>query len=392
MRSGCWLPLKYEDEVVGVLFIGKRREKGFNETEREMLLQLASQIAAAVDHIEALRHIANLSDRLKKEREYLEEELRTEFNFGEIIGESLALKRVLKQVETVGPTDATVLIQGDTGTGKELIARAIHNLSPRRERTFIKLNCSAIPLGLLESELFGHEKGAFTGAIAQRIGRMELAHQGTLFLDEIGDLSLELQPKLLRALQEKEIERLGGKRTIPVDVRLIAATNRDLAKMVKEGQFRSDLYYRLKVFPITIPSLQQRHGDIPLLVNYFVTKHARRMKKNINVIPENVMAALSRWHWPGNVRELENFIERAVILTQGPVLHAPLAELELAEEMQAPASANLRTTEREHILRVLRETKGAIGGPGGAAERLGLKRTTLNSKLKKLGIRKEDYT
>src|SRR5579885_293841 len=392
VRSGCWLPLKYEDEVVGVLFIGKRREKGFNETEREMLLQLASQIAAAVDHIEALRHIANLSDRLKKEREYLEEELRTEFNFGEIIGESLALKRVLKQVETVGPTDATVLIQGDTGTGKELIARAIHNLSPRRERTFIKLNCSAIPLGLLESELFGHEKGAFTGAIAQRIGRMELAHQGTLFLDEIGDLSLELQPKLLRALQEKEIERLGGKRTIPVDVRLIAATNRDLAKMVKEGQFRSDLYYRLKVFPITIPSLQQRHGDIPLLVNYFVTKHARRMKKNINVIPENVMAALSRWHWPGNVRELENFIERAVILTQGPVLHAPLAELELAEEMQAPASANLRTTEREHILRVLRETKGAIGGPGGAAERLGLKRTTLNSKLKKLGIRKEDYT
>jgi transcriptional regulator with GAF, ATPase, and Fis domain len=295
-------------------------------------------------------------------------------------------------VETVAPTDATVLIQGDTGTGKELIARAIHNLSPRRERTFVKLNCSAIPLGLLESELFGHEKGAFTGAIAQRIGRLELAHRGTLFLDEIGDLPLELQPKLLRALQEKEIERLGGKRTIPVDVRLIAATNRDLAKMVKESQFRSDLYYRLKVFPIMIPCLQQRHSDIPLLVNYFVTKHARRMKKSIDTIPSDVMAALTKWHWPGNVRELENFIERAVILTQGSILRAPLAELEVAEESQVHTSADLRMNEREHILRVLFESKGMIGGPGGAAEKLGVKRTTLNSKLKKLGIEREDYT
>lgn len=392
VKSGCWLPLKCNDEVIGALFVGSRRKAAFNEADREMLLQLASQIGAAVDHIKALRHIANLSERLKQDKEYLEEELRTEFNFEEIIGESLPLKRVLKQVETVGPTDAAVLILGETGTGKELIARAIHNLSPRRERTFVKLNCSAIPVGLLESELFGHEKGAFTGAVTQRIGRLELAHQGTLFLDEVGDLPLELQPKLLRALQEKEIERLGSKRSIRVDFRLLTATHRDLAKMVKEDQFRSDLYYRLKVFPILIPGLRQRREDIPLLVNYFVAKHARRMNKHIETVPDNVMAALSRWHWPGNVRELENFIERAVILTSGHSLQAPLGELEVPEGPSSVNDASLESKEREHILYVLRETKGLIAGTHGAAAKLGLKRTTLNSKLKKLGIEREEFT
>jgi formate hydrogenlyase transcriptional activator len=391
LKSGCWLPLNSHDRVIGTLFVGSRRESAFNPKDAEMLLQTAHQIALAIDNVQAVRQITNLTEKLQEEKRYLEEELRTEYSFEEIVGESQSLKRVLKQVEIVAPTDATALVLGETGTGKELIARAIHNLSPRRERTFVKLNCSAIPLGLLESELFGHEKGAFTGAVAQRIGRLELAHMGTLFLDEIGDLPLELQPKLLRALQEKEIERLGGRRTIPVNVRLIAATNRDLARMVKEGQFRSDLYYRLKVFPVSIPSLQQRREDIPLLVNYFVAKHARRMKKHIDAIPADVMAALTKWRWPGNVRELENFIERAVILTQGTKLRAPLAELESVEEEEAQPIRNLQSTERDHILRALREAKGMIGGPGGAAEKLGLKRTTLNSKMKKLGIERTEY-
>jgi formate hydrogenlyase transcriptional activator len=391
VKSGCWVPLNSHGQVIGTLFIGSRREGAFDPENAEMLLQMASQIAAAIDNVYAFRQISELSNKLKEEKRYLEEEIRTEYCFEEIVGESSSLKRVLKQVETVAPTDATVLILGETGTGKELIARAIHYLSPRREHTFVKLNCSAIPLGLLESELFGHEKGAFTGAIAQRIGRLELAHMGTLFLDEIGDLPLELQPKILRALQEKEIERLGGKRTIPVDVRLIAATNRDLSKMVKEGQFRGDLYYRLKVFPVTIPPLRQRHEDIPLLVNYFVAKHARRMNKPIAEIPANVMAALTQWSWPGNVRELENFLERAVILTQGTSLRAPLSELEVPEATNSAEDLDMRTAEREHILRVLRESRGMIGGPGGAAEKLGLKRTTLNSNLKKLGIQREDY-
>jgi len=391
VKSGCWLPLNGHDRVIGSLFIGSRRESAFNPKDSEMLLQTAHQVALAIDNVQAARQIADLTHKLQEEKRYLEEELRTEYSFEEIVGESQGLKRVLKQVEIVAPTDATALVLGETGTGKELIARAIHDLSPRRERTFVKLNCSAIPLGLLESELFGHEKGAFTGAVAQRVGRLELAHMGTLFLDEIGDLPLELQPKLLRALQEKEIERLGGRRTIPVNVRLIAATNRDLARMVNEGQFRSDLYYRLRVFPVSIPSLQQRREDIPLLVNYFVAKHARRMKKHIDTIPADVMTALTNWRWPGNVRELENFIERAVILTQGTKLRAPLAELESLEELEAQPIRNLRSTEREHILRALREAKGMIGGPGGAAEKLGLKRTTLNSKMKKLGIERTEY-
>ena len=291
----------------------------------------------------------------------------------------------------VAREEATVLILGETGTGKELIARAIHDLSPRRERTFVKLNCSAIPAGLLESELFGHEKGAFTGAISQKIGRLELAHQGTLFLDEIGDLPLELQPKILRALQEKEFERLGSTRTIPVNIRLIAATNRNLAKMVADREFRSDLYYRLKVFPVEVPPLRERREDIPLLVSYFVHKHSRRMNRAIATIPQETMRALTAWSWPGNVRELENFMERAVILTQGPVLRAPLSELEVFDEPAVDSDPSLATAEREHILRALREAKGMIGGPDGAAVRLGLKRTTLNSKLKKLRIMRKDY-
>jgi formate hydrogenlyase transcriptional activator len=393
INSGCWVPLNCRGEIIGTLFVGSRRNMVFDKRESEVLLQAASQIAAMIRIDHGFRRIVELSGKLKEEKRYLEEELRTEYNFEEIVGESRDLKTVLKQVETVAPTAATVLILGETGTGKELIARSIHTISPRRDRTFVKLNCSAIPFGLLESELFGHEKGAFTGAISQRIGRLELAHMGTLFLDEVGDLPLELQPKLLRALQEKEIERLGGRRTIPVDVRLIAATNRDLTQMLKTGEFRSDLYYRLRVFPITLPPLRSRTSDIPLLVNYFVNKHARRMNKPISLIPEETMAALVAWPWPGNVRELENFIERAVILTPGSTLRAPLAELEKVEEETATMSdPNFHAAEREHILRVLREAKGMIGGSGGAAEKLGMKRTTLNSKLRKLGIERSDYT
>ena len=393
IKSGCWVPLNCRGDVIGTLFVGSRREDSIGQKDVETLLQTASQIAGAIELDHGFRRVLDRSEKLEEEKRYLEEELRTEYNFEEIVGESQGLKTVLKQVETVAPTDATTLILGETGTGKELIARSIHQLSPRRDRTFVKLNCSAIPLGLLESELFGHEKGAFTGAIAQRVGRLELAHMGTLFLDEIGDLPLELQPKLLRAIQEKEIERLGGRRTIPVNVRLIAATNRDLAKMVKAGEFRADLYYRLRVFPITIPPLRLRGADIPLLVAYFVTKHARRMNKPISNIPPETMAAFCAWSWPGNIRELENFIERAVILTSGTTLRAPLAELEVFdEESLTPVHRSLQAAEREHILHVLRQTKGAIGGPGGAAEKLGLKRTTLNFKLKKLGIEKSEYS
>ncbi|MBV8206283.1 MAG: sigma 54-interacting transcriptional regulator [Acidobacteria bacterium] len=341
------------------------------------------------------------SQRLREEKEYLEEELNLEHSFEDIIGDGPGLRQALNKVETVAPTTATVLILGETGTGKELIARAIHRLSPRHERTFVKLNCAAIPSGLMESELFGHEKGAFTGAITQKVGRLELANQGTLFLDEIGDLPLELQPKLLRALQEKEFERLGSTRTIPVNVRLVAATNRDLAKMVADREFRSDLFYRLQVFPITLPPLRERREDIPLLVNFFVQNHSRRLNKKIETVPPEAMEAFVKWNWPGNIRELENFIERAVILTRGAVLRAPLGELQApAEYSAAPQAAagkseeprgTLEDAEREHIIRVLRETHGAIGGPDGAAARLGLKRTTLNSKIKKLGIERGDY-
>ena len=320
----------------------------------------------------------------------MEDEIRSELNFEEIVGESATLKQVLDKARTVAPSDATVLILGETGTGKELIARAIHRLSSRKNASFVKLNCAAIPAGLLESELFGHEKGAFTGAVSQKMGRLELADKGTLFLDEVGELPLEVQPKLLRVLQDHEFERLGSTRTIRVDIRLIAATNRDLAKSVAGRQFRSDLYYRLNVFPIRMPELRERKEDIPLLVRYLVQKFARRMNKQIETIPAETMNALASWEWPGNVRELENFIERSVILSKGPTLRVPLVELNLAAE-DAHSDSTLESLQRENIIRVLRETGGVLGGPRGAAARLGLKRTTLQYKMQKLGIAREEY-
>lgn len=397
VQSACWVPLISNDRTLGTLTVGSRREAAFDDRDIEILGKVAGQIAVAVDNALVFRQISELKDRLREEKEYLEEEINTEHRFDDIIGESTGLKQALKQVETVAPTEATVLIEGETGTGKELVARAVHRLSARSQRPFIKLNCAAIPGGLLESELFGHEKGAFTGAIMQKVGRLELADGGTLFLDEVGELPLDLQPKLLRALQEKEIERVGGTRTLRVDVRLVAATNRNLRAMVAEKQFRSDLYYRLHVFPLTIPPLRQRRDDIPILVRYFVDQHSRKLGRNIENIPPDVMSALCDWTWPGNVRELENFIERAVILTRGTTLRAPLGELHMAEHDLENLSSSIPTenstlesAERELILRVLRETK-EIGGPNGAAAKLGLKRTTLNSKLKKLGIARADY-
>src|SRR5438552_3624917 len=327
-----------------------------------------------------------MTQELRREKLYLEDEIRTEYNFEEIIGESAALKRILKRVETVAPTDSTALIQGETGTGKELIARAIHNLSKRRERTFVKMNCAAIPTGLLESELFGHERGAFTGAIAQKVGRFELANGGTLFLDEVGDVPLELQSKLLRVLQEQEFERLGSTRTKRVDVRLVAATNQNLEEMVAAGTFRNDLYYRLNVFPIMLPPLRERPEDIPPLVRYFVQKFARRMNKRIETIPADAMTALSRYSWPGNVRELENAVERAVILTTGLALRVPVSEFRDRALAPSAGAATLEATERDAILRALHEGNRVLGGPQGAATRLGLKRTTLQSRIQKLGI------
>jgi PAS domain S-box-containing protein len=393
MQSGCWVPLIHNGEVIGTLSVVSRMEGAFSHQDAEVMTRIGAQVAMAVDHAMAFNRIAEMRDQLRQEKQYLEAEINLENHYEDIVGQSKSLRQILKEIETVAPTSATVLIQGETGTGKELLARAIHRLSPRNDRTFVKLNCAAIPAGLLESELFGHEKGAFTGAIARKLGRLELAHEGTLFLDEVGELPLDLQPKLLRAIQEREIERLGGNRVIPVNVRLIAATNRDLAQMVAERQFRSDLFYRLKVFPIFATPLRERSGDIPVLVRHFVSTHSRRMGKTIETIPEETMKALIRWPWPGNIRELENFLERSVILTRGPVLYAPLAELERRgedEQDAGPENPTLQEAEREHILRVLRETKGQIGGPDGAAARLGLKRTTLNSKLKKLGIDRGD--
>ncbi len=386
VKTLCSVPLLAHDRVRGALNVGRRHEDAFAQDEIDLLSQVAQQVAIAVENALAYREIAELKDKLAEEKLYLEDEIRTEYNFEEIVGESPALKRVLKQLEIVAPTDSTVLIQGETGTGKELVARGLHKLSGRRERAFIKLNCAAIPTGLLESDLFGHEKGAFTGAIAQKIGRFELAHRGTLFLDEVGEIPLELQSKLLRVLQEQEFERLGSTRTIHVDIRLIAATNRDLGRMVADKQFRSDLYYRLNVFPITAPPIRERPEDIPVLVRYFAQKYARRMNKPIETIPADAMTTLIRYSWPGNVRELENFIERAVILSQGSQLKVPVGELKASKDVATDGLETLEAAEREHIERALWEANWVIGGPSGAATRLGMKRTTLQSKMRKLGI------
>ena len=386
LQSACFIPLVIRDRVLGTLNVGSLREDAFTADDVELLNQVSNQVAIAVGNALAFGKIAKLRAKLAEEKLYLEDEIRTEHDFEEIVGDSEPLRRVLKKVETVAPTDSTVLIQGETGTGKEVIARAIHRLSGRGAATFVKINCAAIPAGLLESELFGHEKGAFTGAIAQKIGRFELAHRGTLFLDEIGDIPLELQPKLLRVLQEKEFERLGSARTLRVDLRLIAATNRDLAQRVAEREFRSDLYYRINVFPILVPPLRDRRDDIPLLVRYFAQKYARRMNKRIETIPTETMEALQQWHWPGNIRELENIVERAVILSPGPTLRVPIAALAPQGETATPQVSTLEAAEREHIVRALRETNGVVGGARGAAALLGMKRTTLQSRMAKLGI------
>jgi len=391
LKSLCCVPLLRPSGTVGTLSLASTRSDAFQPEDLDLLNQVGAQLAIALENAHASRQIHELKNRLAEERKYLEGEIRTETNFEEIVGESPVLKQVLQQVATVAVSDATVLVLGETGTGKELIARALHRMSGRKHRGFIKVNCAAIPTGLLESELFGHEKGAFTGAVSQKIGRMELADQGTMFLDEVGEIPLELQPKLLRVLQDHEFERLGGTRTIKVNLRLIAATNRDLARSVSEGNFRSDLFYRLNVFPVRMPPLRDRREDIPMLVHHFVQKYARRMDRHIDTIPKETMNALINWHWPGNVRELENFMERSVILSEGRALRVPLTEL-LAAERTAAADHTLENAERAHIIRVLRQTGGVISGPTGAARRLGVKRTTLQSKIQRLKITSEDYS
>lgn len=385
LNSFCDVPLISRHRILGILAVGRHEENSFDEEEIAFLTQVANQVAIAVENALAYGEISELKDKLAQEKLYLEDEIRGEMDFEGIVGQSSGLRHVLQLVETVAPSNSTVLLLGETGTGKELIARAIHERSRRKDRTFVKINCAAIPTGLLESELFGHERGAFTGAITQKIGRLELADRGTLFLDEVGDIPIDIQPKLLRALQEREFERLGSTQTKKVDVRLVAATNRDLEKMIESREFRSDLYYRLNVFPIRIPPLRERPDDIPLLVRYFAQKYARRMEKQIESIPSTAMKKLSAWHWPGNIRELENFIERSVILTQGSALQVPIAEL-TNHGNSAPAMNSRDSAERDQILEILKETAGRVAGPTGAAARLGLKRTTLISRMKKLGI------
>ena len=398
VKSACFIPLVNRGRALGDLMIVRLTEGTFTAEDVDFLSQAAGQIAIAIENALAYREISELKDKLAQEKLYLEEEIRSEMNFAEIVGKSSALRKVLKRVETVAPTDSTVLIYGETGAGKELIARAIHDLSPRKSKAFVKLNCAAIPTGLLESELFGHERGAFTGAIAQRIGRFEVAHGGTIFLDEIGEIPLELQTKLLRVLQEREFERLGSSRTLRTDARLIAATNRDLEAMVAEQKFRSDLFFRLNVFPIQVPPLRERHGDIPLLVRHFAQQFSKRMNKTIDTISSATMEALSRYHWPGNIRELQNVIERAVITSTGPVLKVDVADLKIskpsspAEKGSAHASTNdglhnmLEQTERQQILKALKQSNWVVAGPKGAAAKLGMKRSTLQLRMSKLGI------
>jgi formate hydrogenlyase transcriptional activator len=391
--------------IVGVLSLGSWREHAFCQDDLTFLGQIARQVAVAVENAWAFGEVSELKNKLAQEKLYLEDEIRSELRFEEIVGKSEALRRVLQEVETVAPTDSTVLIYGETGTGKELIARAVHNLSSRQANGFVKLNCAAIPSGLLESELFGHERGAFTGAITQRVGRFELANRGTMFLDEIGEVPLELQPKLLRVLQEREFERLGSTRTLRTDARLIAATNRDLEALVSEQKFRSDLYYRLNVFPVRVPALRERPEDIPLLVRHFVQQFSRRISRAIDTIPSETMTTLVKYPWPGNIRELQNVIERAVILTRGSVLNVPSDDLRAsnANSMALAAAAgnqhsnpntgsrNIRAvlddTERQQIVAALEQANWTVAGPNGAAARLGIKRSTLQSRMQKLGIR-----
>ena len=404
LKSFCFLPLISRNRALGTLVLARLRDDAFSQDDIEFLSQVANQIALAVENALAFREIRELKEQLSKEKLYLEDEIRTEMNFAQIIGNSAPLRKVLKRVETVAPTDSTVLIYGETGTGKELIARGIHDLSPRRSKPFVKLNCAAIPTGLLESELFGHEKGAFTGAIAQRIGRFEVANGGTIFLDEIGEIPLELQTKLLRVLQEREFERLGSSRTLRTDARLIAATNRDLEAMVSEQRFRSDLFFRLNVFPVHVPPLRQREGDIPLLVRHFAQQFSRRMNKQVETIPSAAMDALCRYHWPGNVRELQNVIERAVIISTGTALSVDVADLKFPKPSHPEASHPeeraiaaksetngalhnvLRETERQQILQALKQSNWVVAGPHGAAARLGMNRSTLQVRIRKLGI------
>src|SRR5580693_8997321 len=415
IKAICLIPLVNRGRVLGILATSRTTETPFTPEDVDFFSRASGQIAIAIENALAYREISELKDKLAQEKLYLEEEIRTDSGFERIIGKSAALKRVLQMVETVAPSDSTVLLLGDTGTGKELIARAIHDRSRRKDRTFVKLNCAAIPTGLLESELFGHEKGAFTGAIAQKVGRLELADQGTLFLDEVGDIPIEIQPKLLRVLQEREFERLGSTHTRKVNVRLVAATNRDLEKMVADREFRSDLFYRLNVFPIRVPSLHERKEDIPMLVSFFAQKFAKQLQKQIESVPSVAMKALTAWEWPGNIRELENFIERAVILTRGKALEAPLTELrktETATAVDAGVDRKNRTArkpsssrpnvnagaeeyerkEREEIIDALTACKGRVGGSDGAATRLGINRTTLLYRMRKFGIYAKLYS
>jgi formate hydrogenlyase transcriptional activator len=391
LLSLCCVPLLRPNGPLGVVVLGSTRRNAFHSEDLTVLNQVAAQLAFALENHRAAAEIEALKERLSEERKHLDGDVRLGSQFAEIVGESTALKQVLDQVATVAASDATVLILGETGTGKELIARAIHQLSRRKESRFVKVNCAAIPTGLLESELFGHEKGAFTGAVSQKIGRMEVADGGTLLLDEIGEIPLELQPKLLRVLQDQEFERLGSNRTIKVNLRVIAATNRDLAKGIANGQFRTDLFYRLNVFPIRVPPLRERREDIPLLVRYFVRKFALRMNRHIETVPNETMKALSEWSWPGNIRELENLMERSVILSERTALRVPLDDLRFFYPSNQP-DHTLDNAEREHIIRILRESGGVLSGPNGAAHRLGLKRTTLQSRMQRLKITRRDYS
>jgi formate hydrogenlyase transcriptional activator len=388
IRTACAVPLATAHGIMGTLNLGAFAEDAFSPRQFPLLTRVAGQIAIALRNAFSYERIEALNAQLAREKLYLEDEIRSENQFGEIVGRSRALARVLREIRTVAPTDSTVLITGETGSGKELVARAIHEASRRHEQAFVKLNCAAIPTGLLESELFGHEKGAFTGAINARVGRFELAHRGTVFLDEVGEIPLELQPKLLRVLQEREFERLGSSRTVRTDARLIAATNRDLASLVAEQKFREDLFYRLNVFPVVVPPLRERREDIPMLVRHFAQEFARRMKKSIETIPSETMEALIRYEWPGNIRELQNLVERAVILSPAQTLEVPLAAL--ATRASAPSSAGpeetLQAADRRHIIAALERSNWVIAGPNGAAARLGVKRSTLQFRMRKLGI------